>query len=176
MKRVYYLRMRRRPYPVMIEYFNKIMRTYNADAIHDATGLGNVVQDYLDTRARGFLMTGAKRDNMLSEYVSAVENDKVRSPRIQSAYKATLYCSVEDMYSRAKEFHLPDEVCADALAWNLMNKRAIAAAPLVLPNTSDPNWMEREMTHNRNNDRKSEWVIGNVRKKDAETEEFNLMV
>ena len=176
MERVYYLRMRRRPYPVMIEYFNKLLRKYNADAIHDATGLGNVVQDYLDTRARGFLMTGVKRDNMLTEYVNAVENDKVRSPRITSAYKATLYCSVDDLYSRAKEFHLPDEVCADALAWNLVNKRAIAAEPLVLPNSDDPNWMRREMETNRNNNRKTPWVVGQVQKREDEYDEYSLMV
>jgi hypothetical protein len=176
MERVYYLRMRRRPYPVMIEYFNRIMRAYNAEAIHDATGLGNVVQDYLDTRARGFLMTGAKRDNMLTEYVNAVENDKVRSPRISTAYKATLYCSVEDLYARGKEFHLPDEVCADALAWHLVNKRAIATTPIMMPNSGDPNWMEKEMETNRNNNRKSPWVVGQVHKKEEEFDEFSIMV
>ena len=176
MERVYYVRMRRRPYPVMIEYFNRIMRKYDAEAIHDATGLGNVVQDYLDTRARGFLMTGAKRDNMLSEYVNAVESGKVRSPRIQTAYKATLYCSVEDLYARGKEFHLPDEVCADALAWHLVNKRAVAADPLVLPNNDDPNWMRREMETNRNNDRKTPWVVGQVQKKEDEFDEYSIMV
>jgi hypothetical protein len=175
-QRVYYMRMRRRPYPVMIEYFNRIMRAYNADAIHDATGLGNVVNDYLDTRARGFQMTGAKRDNMLSEYVNAVENGKVRSPRIESAYKATLYASVEDLYSRAKEFHLPDEVCADALAWHLCHARAFPVDPLVIPNSDDPNWMRREMETNRNNDRKSEWVIGRVTRKDEDAEAMELMV
>jgi len=176
MEMVYCVRMRRRPYPVMIEYFNRIMRKYNAEAIHDGTGLGNVVQDYLDVRARGFLMTGAKRDNMLTEYVNAVENDKVRAPRIETVYKAHLYCSVDDLYSRSKEFHLPDEVCSAALAWNLVSKRAIAVEPVVLPNNQDPNWMAKEMETNRNNDRKSEWTIGQVHKKSDEFDEYSLMV
>lgn len=176
MELVYYVRMRRRPYPVMIEYFNRIMRKYDAEAIHDATGLGNVVQDYLDTRARGFLMTGAKRDNMLTEYVNAVENGKVRAARIETIYKATLYCSVDDLYARGKEFHLPDEVCSSALAWHLVNKRAVAADPMVLPNSSDPNWMQREMETNRNNNRKSEWVVGQVQKKEDEFDEYAIMV
>ena len=38
--------MRRRPYPVMIGEFNKLMKEYNAEGIHDATGLGAVVADY----------------------------------------------------------------------------------------------------------------------------------
>jgi hypothetical protein len=173
MQMVYYLRMRRRPYPVMISYFNQLMKKYNADAIHDATGLGNVVSDFIDTRARNFLMTGAKRDNMLSEYVAAVENDKVRAPRIQSIYKATLYCSVEDLYARGKEFHLPDEVCSAALAWHLVNKRAVAADPLVLPSDDDKNWFARELEHNKTSKR-SDWV-GQVRRKDEEFE-FSLMV
>ena len=173
---VYYMRLRRMPYPVMIGYFNRLLGKYNAEAIHDSTGLGNVVQDYLDIRARGFLMTGVKRDNMLSEYVNAVESDKVRAPRIESMYKAHLYASVDDLYSRAKEFHLPDEVCSAALAWHLVNKRAVAAEPLVIANSDDPNWMAREMETNRNNNRKSQWVIGQVQKKEDEYDEFSLMV
>lgn len=174
---VYWIRMRRRPYPVMIKAFNDLMRMYNAEAIHDATGLGGVVADYLDMRARGFLMTGQQRDNMLSEYISAVENDRVRAPRIHSFYKNHLYCSVEDVYSRGKEFHLPDEVCSMALAWKLVSNRVPAALPIVLPNSDDPNWMEREMMENHQSDRHGGWMIGAPRNRSEETEaEYNLMV
>lgn len=181
MQMVYYLRMRRRPYPVMIEAFNKLRKKYEAEAIHDATGLGGVVADYLeDSRAQNFLMTGAKRDNMLTEYINAVENDKVRSPRVDSIYKAHLYCSVEDIYSRAKEFHLPDEVCSSALAWHLVAKRAWPASPLVLPNSDDPNWMVRQIEHNVQNDRserKTSWrTTGDVQRKTHPENEISLMV
>jgi hypothetical protein len=30
------------------------MKKYHAEAIHDATGLGNVVADYIDSRAGAF--------------------------------------------------------------------------------------------------------------------------
>lgn len=173
----YYIKMRRRPYPVMIDAYNKLLRKYNAEAIHDATGLGNVVGDYLDVRARGFLMTGAKRDNMLTEYIGAVENGKVKAPRIQGMYKAHLYCSVDDIYSRAKEFHLPDDVCSAALAWYLVNKRALAVNPVVLGSNDDPNWIRREMEHNRaSKERKSHWVVGQVEKKEDVFEDFSIMV
>ena len=175
MKMVYYMRMRRLPYPIMIKYFNQLMGKYNADAIHDATGLGNVVQDYLDIRARGFKMTGEKRDNMLSEYVSAVENDKVRAPRIQSTYKETLYCSTEDLYARGKEFHLPDSVCSSALAWNLVSKRAMSTMPILIPNSEDPNWFARELENNKQS-RKTPWNAGEVYRKDVENDELTLMV
>jgi hypothetical protein len=175
---VYLMRMRRRPYPVMIGEYNRLMKLYNAEGIHDATGLGGVVADYIDARAYGFLMTGEKRDNMLSEYISAVENDQVRSPRIQSFYKAHLYCSVEDVYSRGKEFHLPDEVCSMALAWNLVSRRVVPADPFVIASTMDPNWMEKEMRENHASTRtKSPWNVGAVSDKTQEAEaEFNLMV
>jgi hypothetical protein len=175
-QRAYSIRMRRRPYPVMMRYFDKLMAKYNAEGIHDATGLGGVVADLIDRRAYGFKMTGEKRDNMLSEYVAAVENDKVRSPRIETTYKEHLYASVEDLYSRAKEFHLPDTVCADALAWHLVSRRAVPTAPLVLPNSEDPNWMAKEMEQNKNTDRKSQWNIGEVQKKSQDDGVFSLMV
>ena len=174
---VYWMRMRRRPYPVMIKAFNDLMRKYHAQAIHDATGLGGVVSDYLDVRARGFLMTGEKRDNMLSEYINAIENDKVRAPRINSFYKAHLYCSVEDIYSRGKEFHLPDEVCSMALAWHLVSRRVMPADPIPLKNLGDANWMEKEMTNNSAAQRKGLWEQGEVKDKtELENQAFTLMV
>lgn len=175
---VYWLRMRRRPYPVMIKAFNDLVVKYNAEPIHDATGLGGVVHDYVDKRSRGFLMTGIQRDNMLSEYINAVENDKVRAPRIPTFYKAHLYCSVEDVYSRGQEFHLPDEVCSMALGWHLISRRALASEPLVLPGNNDPNWMDKEMRENHASTRTdSNWTVGQVKNKtEDEAAEFSLMV
>jgi hypothetical protein len=118
-------------------------------------------------------MSGAKRDNMLSEYVVAVENDKVRAPRIPSIYKATLYCSTDDLYSRGKEFHLPDEVCSSALAWHLVNKRAVAAEPIGLAK-GDDNWFAREM---ENNKQRTTPAWHGVERKDIHSEdELSLMV
>lgn len=89
---VYYMRVNRRPYPMMIGWFNDAIERYNAEAIHDATGLGNVVNDYIDVRARKFIMTGEKRANMLTEYVGAVERGYFELPRIPSLYTAHKYC------------------------------------------------------------------------------------
>src|SRR5262249_37087493 len=92
-KVVHWTRMRRHPSPVMVGVFNKLMKAYSAEGIHDATGLGAVVADYIDQRARGFIMAGRVRDDMLSEYVSAVENGKWLAPKIREFYLAHLYCS-----------------------------------------------------------------------------------
>jgi len=175
---VHWLRMRRHPYPVMIGHFNRLMKEYNAEGIHDATGLGAVVADYVDRRARGFLMTGAQRDNMLSEYISAVENGKWRAPRIPVFYKSHLYASVEMIYARGKEFHLPDEICSMALGWRLVSKRAIPAQPIMVPGDHGPTWIEKEMQENRDAKRKpGPWVVGSVQNKSDEVpEEFDLMV
>jgi Terminase RNaseH-like domain len=177
-KVVHWLRMRRHPYPVMIGHFNRLMKEYNAEGIHDATGLGAVVADYVDRRARGFLMTGAQRDNMLSEYISSIENDKWKAPRIPVFYKNHLYCSVEQIYARGKEYHLPDEICSMALAWRLVSKRAVPALPILIPGDHGPTWIEKEMQENRDAKRKpGPWVVGSVQNKSEEVpDEMDLMV
>jgi len=117
---VYYMRVNRRPYPMMIKWFNDAIEKYHAEAIHDATGLGNVVNDYIDTRARKFIMTGEKRSNMLTEFVGAIERGYFRFPDITSAHLEMKYCRTGDLYSGAtKDYHLPDTVCTFALAWNI---------------------------------------------------------
>ena len=115
---VHWVRVNRRPYPFMIGLYNKAIGEYNpVAAIHDGTGVGNAVNDYLDVRARGFIMSGAQRSNMLTEYVNAVERGRFRFPKIQTAYLAHKYAQVGDLYQTGQQFHLPDEVCALALGW-----------------------------------------------------------
>jgi hypothetical protein len=128
---VAYSRTRRKPYPVMIKLMNKRMERYPGDGIHDGTGLGNVVNDYLDQRATPFIMSGRARDDMLSEYVSAVESGKLVAPKIESAYTEHKYCSLEDLYGRGKDVHLPDTVCAFALAWHKRNRRTRKVRPII---------------------------------------------
>lgn len=128
---VRYIRLNRRPYPVMIGLFNDVLRDYGGRAIHDATGLGNVVKDYIDQKARNFVMSGRARDDMLTEYISAVERGELRCPRVATAYSAHKYASVEDVYAKGKEHHLPDEICAFALAWHAAGqKKHVRALPV----------------------------------------------
>lgn len=175
-KLVYYIRMRRRPYPVMIGQYNKLMNHFHAEGIHDATGLGGVVADYLDSRAQGFKMVGEARANMLSNYVNAVERDRVRSIQIDSAYIAHKYCSVEDVYSTGKEFHLPDEVCSFALAWHVVSRRAMAADPIVIGHDDGENYIATGIIQNTK-PQSAPWEVGKVhRKTDEEIHEYDLMV
>ena len=169
---VYYMRLNRRPYPQMIGYFNTLQQRYHAQGIHDGTGLGRVVNDLLDGRSRPFIMAGRERDDMLSEFVNAVENDKVRAPRIPSFYRETLYCSVEDLYAKGKEFHLPDSVCSAALAYKLVSHKFPAVHPVGLPKT-DTNWMAQQIEQGTEHiTTKSGWRIeGDV--KDTSTEDLS---
>jgi hypothetical protein len=140
---VYYMRVNRRPYPQMIGWFNDAIRRYDADAIHDGTGLGNVVNDYVDTRARSFLMTGEKRAAMLTEYVNGLEKGRLKAPRVKTAYLAHLYAQVGDLYSSSKEYHLPDEVCSFSLAFKILSKAGRVAGPITVKRDSEPSRIER---------------------------------
>ena len=142
MKLVWYYRARRRPYPVMVKEYNDQMQRYYARGIHDATGVGNAINDLLDSRATKFVMVGRERDDLLSEYVAAVERDLVRAPRIPSAYSAHKYCTVEDLYMHREYYssHLPDEVCSMALCWHLA-KRGVLIGPSVVPRSDEPSDM-----------------------------------
>jgi hypothetical protein len=176
MQLVYYMKMRRRPYPVMINAYNKLLESYHAAAIHDATGLGNVVQDYIDGRAQNFKMVGERRANMLTEYVNCVERGRVKAPHISSAFLAHKFCTVGDLYSNAQEFHLPDDVCSFALAWHLVARRPVATDPIIVPADHGATFIEEGITKNpkRTN---ALWEVGQVRRTSEEPEsEYQFMV
>lgn len=159
---VYYIRMNRRPYPFMIGKFNTLQKKYNAQGIHDATGLGRVVADLIDGKVRNFIMAGRERDDMLSEFVAAVERGEISSPRIPSFYREVLYASTEDLFQRGKDFHLPDSFCSAALAWKLVSHKFPLVEPFGLGKV-DGNWMARQLEHNQDHlDQKSPWHTGEV--------------
>ncbi len=137
---VYYCRVNRRPYPQMVGFFNKAMQRYRAAGIHDSTGVGVAVDDYVIETAQGFTMTGEKRDAMLTEYVSDVEKKDVwRFPRIPSMYLAHKYAQVGDLYSRrTSEFHLPDEVAMMGLLNHVVRNRPAIAGPADTSQTEPP--------------------------------------
>ena len=55
-------------------------------------------------------------------------------------------CSVEDLYARGKDFHLPDSVCSAALAWKLVSHKFPAVDPVGLD--KGENWMAQHVEHN----------------------------
>lgn len=128
---VAYKRGNRRPWPVMVDWYNSLFKEYGCRrAIHDGTGVGNVVNDYIDSRSTPFIMVGRDRDEMLTEYIAAVERGEFVAPRIESAYVAHKYASVESIYSRKQDEHLPDEICSFALAWHTCHRKRPRALPI----------------------------------------------
>jgi hypothetical protein len=175
---VYYMRVNRRPYPMMVGWFNDAIQKYSAEAIHDGTGLGNVVNDYLDLRARAFIMTGKDRDNMLSEYVSSIERGEWEFPKIPTLYTAHKYAQVGDLYKGGKNFHLPDEVCAVALANRLINRRVPVVSALGVAKDGAPSKYAKDLDppNNRSNESIISLGDGEVKIKTNGKDSFNLMV
>jgi hypothetical protein len=84
----------RLPWPVMVAKFDERLRRYPGAGSHDGTGLGDVVDGYLTTQARSFVMVGRARSDLLSNYISAVERGDVVSPDIEFMRNEHKYASV----------------------------------------------------------------------------------
>lgn len=110
-------RIGRLDWPVMIARLDVRLARYPGSALHDGTGLGDVVSSYLTSGAKGFIMAGRERANLLSEYIAAIERNEIEYPYIQYAYNEHKYASQEDVYSSGEGHHLPDSISAGALAW-----------------------------------------------------------
>jgi len=108
-------------WPVMITKLDKRIERYGGYAVHDGTGLGDVVDDYLKHPAEAFMMAGRARADLLSEYIAAIEKGELVYPFIQYAYNEHKYASVEDVYSSGEGHHLPDSISAGAFMWRASN-------------------------------------------------------
>jgi len=104
----------RLPWPVMVGKFNARLARYGGRACHDGTGLGDVVDGYLEHSAESFLMVGRARAVLLSRYISAVERGEIESPDITFMHNEHKLASVDDVYGSG---HLPDSIAAMALLW-----------------------------------------------------------
>lgn len=120
MKLVAFERTGREPWPVMIGKLDKRMERYKRGrAAHDATGIGNVVDDYIKFATVGNVMVGKLRQNMLSRYVTTIENGGIIAPFIRFMEGEHRYCSVDDMYGVG---HLPDTISAMANACTVLER------------------------------------------------------
>jgi len=109
----------RLPWPVMVAKYEKQVKRFGSQAAHDGTGIGDVVDDNLTVHADPFVMVGRARSDLLSNYINAIENNAIVAPMIEFMYNEHKYCSVDDCYGRG---HLPDSICAGALAWSKRRK------------------------------------------------------
>lgn len=108
-------RCHRLPWPVMIKKFTDRMARYPGLGAHDATGIGNVVDDY--ARGQGVYpveLYGRFRHGLFSEHVAAIERDEFAAPDIAFMRDEYLYCRTKDLYDSSG--HPPDSFVAGALA------------------------------------------------------------
>jgi hypothetical protein len=113
MRLVAYRRDGRRPWPLMVEILDDRQARYPGPTAHDATGLGDVVDDLLSGDADGVKLVGRTRADLLSDYIKAIENGELEAPRIEHTYGEHKYATLGDLYGSG---HLPDSICAGALA------------------------------------------------------------
>jgi hypothetical protein len=114
MRLVAFMRMGREPWPVMVAELDKRMARYGGTGVHDGTGVGDVVADYLTSDVEPFLMVGRARSDLLTEYIAAVERGELVAPYIHCAEAEHRLASVDDVFGAD---HLPDTIAAGALAY-----------------------------------------------------------
>lgn len=115
---VAYMKVGRQPWPTMIGYVNDRMARYGGTLAHDATGLGGVINDYLEADCQWipFIMAGRARADMLSNFIAFVEADGVVSQQIPWAYSEHKYASYQQVFQPDQQNHTPDTIVAFALA------------------------------------------------------------
>lgn len=109
-------------WPMMVKRLDERSVRYGTDTIrhgraHDATGIGDVVNDYLGYEAEGIQMRGMTRADMLSNYIKAIEEGEIEAPFIEWMYEEHKLASVADVFQTGEKYHLPDTISAGALAW-----------------------------------------------------------
>ena len=67
---------------------------------------------YLETESKPIVMVGRKRQDMISNAISAIENGEYEMPMIRYLYNEFKYASVDDCYGAG---HLPDSLAAFSL-------------------------------------------------------------
>lgn len=130
-------RIARRPWPVMVGRLNKRWLRYGGKVVHDETGIGGVVNDYIEfpRYARpedltGVTMAGRYRQEIITEYVNAVEKGLLIAPRIEYMYDEHRFVTPEDLYNLSASAHLPDSVAMGVLAWSLRSRFHRIAVPV----------------------------------------------
>ena len=129
MRIVAFLRIRRRKWPYMIAKLNDRIELFgtasHSETSHDATGIGDVIHDYLvDPAIEPVIMAGRTRSEMLSQYITGIENNELVSPFIKFMEGEHRLASVDSVYGSG---HLPDTMSAGANAFKAA-KRMIERA------------------------------------------------
>lgn len=103
----------RQPWPVVIDRFNERVRRYPGEAAHDATGIGDVVDGYLEVVAEPIQMVGKTRSQLFLDFEKVIETHGLVLPQLESLRSIMEYLQRDDLYGGG---HPPDEVVALSMA------------------------------------------------------------
>lgn len=85
---------------------------------HDGTGVGDVVDGYINFNVAPVVMVGNTRADMFTEFIAAIERQEVEAPFIEFMEGEYKYCSADDLYRSGVKFHPPDTFVGGALAYH----------------------------------------------------------
>lgn len=122
LRRVAWARYQRMSWPMMIAKFDQRVAKYPGGACHDATGLGDVVNDYQEADARGVILTGQRRADVFTKYIAALEDRAIVSAAIRYCEGEHRYCTNEDLTGSG---HPPDSFVAGAMAYKASQSREL---------------------------------------------------
>ena len=118
---VAYERAQHEPYPSLISRAQRQRDRYGSQySAHDATGIGAVITDYLEGEWIDFKVHS--RAQVFGDFLIALEEEQLESPKIDSVYDDFKYCRLTDLYGTG---HPPDSMFAAALAWTGVTGRII---------------------------------------------------
>lgn len=108
------------PWPKVVKVFNDWGKQYHAIGIHDATGIGDVVDAYLDVpKVIPYIMTPASKTKLFMDYEQGVEAEVMAWPMLKSLVEHHSYVQSDDLYGGG---HPPDELVTLALAWQVAGR------------------------------------------------------
>lgn len=103
-------------WPVIIDMARQQCIQYPGPVVHDMTGIGDVVGDYfLGPDIEGLWLEGHVRQQLFSDYINAIEKQRVKAPRVIDAYDEHRLCSLGDLYTSSG--HPPDSIIGGALGY-----------------------------------------------------------
>lgn len=127
----------RADWPLMVATLDDRQRRFGGTAKHDGTGLGDVVNGFLQVPAEGIWLAGHERKELFSEYVTAIEGTEIEAPYIEWMVKEHERATQECLFGSD---HPPDTIVAGALGWSAANSlgaQFCAAGPKA-PKVEDP--------------------------------------
>lgn len=136
----------RRKWPDMIARLNRRWAMYGGKVVSDSLGIGDVINDYIEFPRGSFrhdlieyTMAGRVRNEMITEFVQAVENGDLLAPRVKSVYDDCRFVTPENLYNIGPSAHLPDSIASMALAWTVRKAtQNTVAEPVSITRESSP--------------------------------------